>query len=84
MGQEPVLFARTVKENITYGLSDIPMEAVVQAATKANAHDFITTLPKGYDTSNYEICLSVSQPQVYCISNWKGRNMLHLRDLLKP
>uniref|UniRef100_A0A4W6G6D8 ABC-type oligopeptide transporter ABCB9 n=1 Tax=Lates calcarifer TaxID=8187 RepID=A0A4W6G6D8_LATCA len=51
VGQEPVLFARTVKENITYGLSDIPMEAVVQAATKANAHDFITTLPKGYDTS---------------------------------
>ncbi|XP_051806635.1 ATP-binding cassette sub-family B member 9 isoform X3 [Acanthochromis polyacanthus] len=51
VGQEPVLFARTVEENITYGLTDIPMEAVVQAATKANAHNFITTLPKGYDTS---------------------------------
>ncbi|XP_023253292.1 ATP-binding cassette sub-family B member 9 [Seriola lalandi dorsalis] len=51
VGQEPVLFARTVEENITYGLSDVPMEAVVQAATKANAHDFITTLPKGYETS---------------------------------
>uniref|UniRef100_UPI0037E95610 ABC-type oligopeptide transporter ABCB9 n=1 Tax=Semicossyphus pulcher TaxID=241346 RepID=UPI0037E95610 len=51
VGQEPVLFARTIKENITYGLSDIPMEAVVQAATKANAHDFITSLPKGYETS---------------------------------
>ncbi|KAG7222161.1 hypothetical protein INR49_016733 [Caranx melampygus] len=51
VGQEPVLFARTVEENITYGLSDVPMEAVVQAATKANAHDFISTLPKGYETS---------------------------------
>uniref|UniRef100_A0A1A7X1F7 ABC-type oligopeptide transporter ABCB9 n=2 Tax=Iconisemion striatum TaxID=60296 RepID=A0A1A7X1F7_9TELE len=51
VGQEPVLFARTVKENITYGLRDISMEAVVQAATKANAHEFISALPKGYDTS---------------------------------
>ncbi|KAM9360972.1 ABC-type oligopeptide transporter ABCB9 [Symphorus nematophorus] len=51
VGQEPVLFARTVQENITYGLTDTPMEAVTQAASKANAHDFITTLPKGYETS---------------------------------
>uniref|UniRef100_A0A8C7XR65 ABC-type oligopeptide transporter ABCB9 n=1 Tax=Oryzias sinensis TaxID=183150 RepID=A0A8C7XR65_9TELE len=51
VSQEPVLFARTVKENITYGLTGVPMEAVVQAAIKANAHDFISALPKGYDTS---------------------------------
>ncbi|XP_070760124.1 ABC-type oligopeptide transporter ABCB9 [Enoplosus armatus] len=51
VGQEPVLFARTVEENITYGLTDISTEAVKQAASKANAHDFITTLPKGYETS---------------------------------
>ncbi|XP_024294114.1 ABC-type oligopeptide transporter ABCB9-like isoform X3 [Oncorhynchus tshawytscha] len=50
VGQEPVLFARSVEQNITYGLTDIPMEAVVQAATKANAHDFITSLTNGYDT----------------------------------
>ncbi|KAF7199603.1 transcript variant X2 [Nothobranchius furzeri] len=55
VGQEPVLFARTVKENIAYGLSDVSMEAVVQAATKANAHDFISALPRGYDTSNYQV-----------------------------
>lgn len=53
VGQEPVLFARTVEENITYGLTDVPMETVVQAAAKANAHDFITNLPNGYNTSNY-------------------------------
>ncbi|KAM7392152.1 hypothetical protein PAMP_022785 [Pampus punctatissimus] len=51
VGQEPVLFARTVEENITYGLTDVPIEAVHHAATKANAHDFIATLPKGYVTS---------------------------------
>lgn len=51
VGQEPVLFARTVEENITYGLTDTPKEAVMQAATKANAHDFITNLPNGYETS---------------------------------
>uniref|UniRef100_A0A673W4D4 ABC-type oligopeptide transporter ABCB9 n=1 Tax=Salmo trutta TaxID=8032 RepID=A0A673W4D4_SALTR len=50
VGQEPVLFSRSVEQNITYGLTDIPMEAVVQAATKANAHDFITGLTNGYDT----------------------------------
>ncbi|KAF7661446.1 hypothetical protein LDENG_00261710 [Lucifuga dentata] len=50
VGQEPVLFARTVEENIAYGLTDVPMEAVVQAATKANAHDFISNFPKGYET----------------------------------
>lgn len=53
MGQEPVLFARTVEENIAYGLSDTPTSAVVQAAIKANAHDFISTLPEQYQTCNY-------------------------------
>lgn len=50
VGQEPVLFARSVQQNITYGLTEVPMEAVVQAATKANAHNFITGLTNGYDT----------------------------------
>ncbi|CAL8248329.1 unnamed protein product [Merluccius merluccius] len=50
VGQEPVLFARTVQENISYALTDTSMEAVVEAASKANAHDFISALTKGYDT----------------------------------
>lgn len=52
VSQEPVLFDRTVEENITYGLSDIPVVAVMEAAVEANAHDFIAELPKGYQTSN--------------------------------
>lgn len=50
MGQEPVLFARSVQENITYGLKDIAMDLVVEAATKANAHGFIGGLSQGYET----------------------------------
>ncbi|XP_015256511.1 PREDICTED: ATP-binding cassette sub-family B member 9 [Cyprinodon variegatus] len=63
VGQEPVLFARTVRENITYGLSDVSMEAVVQAATKANAHDFISSLPRGYETSVGEKGMQLSGGQ---------------------
>lgn len=59
VGQEPVLFDRTVEKNITYGMSDIPMDAVMQATLKANAHDFITNLPKGYETSKYSIPIYV-------------------------
>lgn len=58
-----MLFARTVKENITYGMSEVSIEAVVQAASKANAHDFITSLPKGYDTSVGEKGLQLSGGQ---------------------
>ncbi|XP_031426297.1 ATP-binding cassette sub-family B member 9 isoform X2 [Clupea harengus] len=50
VGQEPVLFARSVQENITYGLKDIAMDLVVEAATKANAHGFIGGLSQGYET----------------------------------
>lgn len=50
VGQEPVLFARSVQQNIAYGLSAVPMEVVAAAAKKANAHDFVSSLSKGYDT----------------------------------
>ncbi|XP_047674664.1 ATP-binding cassette sub-family B member 9 isoform X2 [Tachysurus fulvidraco] len=50
VGQEPVLFARSVQKNIAYGLPSAPEEIVVAAAKKANAHDFICSLSKGYDT----------------------------------
>lgn len=50
VGQEPVLFARSIQKNIAYGMTDVPIETVVKAATKSNAHDFITNLTKGYET----------------------------------
>jgi ATP-binding cassette subfamily B protein len=48
--QEPILFHRTLAENIAYGRPGASMEAIEQAARLANAHDFILRLPKGYGT----------------------------------
>ncbi|KUG27792.1 lipid a export atp-binding/permease protein msba [hydrocarbon metagenome] len=48
--QETQLFPMSVHENIAYGKRKASREEVVRAATLANAHDFITALPEGYDT----------------------------------
>jgi subfamily B ATP-binding cassette protein MsbA len=50
VGQHTILFNDTVRNNISYGAADAPRENVEEAARKANAHGFITRLPKGYDT----------------------------------
>jgi ATP-binding cassette, subfamily B (MDR/TAP), member 1 len=54
--QEPDLFNRSIKENILYGIAHtdgtpITDEQVVEAAKAANAHEFIASLPQGYDTA---------------------------------
>jgi ATP-binding cassette, subfamily B, multidrug efflux pump len=48
--QEPFLFSGTVAENIRYGRLDATQEEIEAAARAVSAHDFITTLPHGYDT----------------------------------
>ncbi len=48
--QDVYLFAGTVAENIRYGRLDASMEEVIEAAKKANAHDFIMDLPDGYES----------------------------------
>ena len=48
--QETYLFAGTVAENIGYGKRDANREEIVEAAKRANAHDFISALPNGYDS----------------------------------
>ena len=48
--QEPVLFHRTLAENIAYGRPDASREDIIQAAKRANADGFITRLAEGYDT----------------------------------
>jgi subfamily B ATP-binding cassette protein MsbA len=48
--QETILFNDTVRNNIAYGLEDLPDERIVEAARAANAHDFIANLAEGYDT----------------------------------
>ncbi len=50
VNQDPVLFSGTIFDNIVHAYHDVPMEDVVDAAKKANAHDFICRLPNGYDS----------------------------------
>lgn len=48
--QDVYLFVGTVYDNIRYGKPDATMEEVIQAAKNANAHEFIMSLPNGYET----------------------------------
>jgi ATP-binding cassette subfamily B protein len=48
--QEPVLFSTSIEENIAYGRPGASKKEITEAAEAANAHDFITALPEGYDT----------------------------------
>ncbi len=48
--QDVYLFCGTVKDNIAYGKPGASMEEIMEAARKANIHDFIMSLPDGYDT----------------------------------
>jgi ATP-binding cassette, subfamily B, bacterial len=48
--QENYLFHDTIANNLRYARPEAPMEALVAAATAANMHDFISSLPEGYDT----------------------------------
>lgn len=48
--QEPLLFHRSIRENIAYGKPEAVDDDIIEAAKKAEAHHFITRLPKGYDT----------------------------------
>ena len=61
--QETNLFTGTVMENIRYGKLDATDEECIRAAKLANAHDFITRLPQGYDTELTGNGASLSQGQ---------------------
>jgi ATP-binding cassette subfamily B protein/subfamily B ATP-binding cassette protein MsbA len=61
--QDPFLFSGSMADNIRYGRLDATEEEVVAAATAANAHDFITRLPEGYQTEIGERGKLLSQGQ---------------------
>ena len=68
--QDTWLFSATIRDNISYGKPDATMDEVIAAAKMANVHDFIQTLPDGYDTMITESGdnLSQGQKQLLCIA----------------
>lgn len=68
--QEVILFNDTVRNNIAYGRSDVDEALVIEAAKAANAHEFISNLPNGYDTEIGEsgVLLSGGQRQRIAIA----------------
>lgn len=78
--QEPYIFPGTVRENIAMGNEEASLDQIIVAAKLANAHDFITALPEGYDTVLDERGgnLSGGQKQRICLA----RAFLKDADLL--
>ncbi|XP_058075316.1 putative multidrug resistance protein [Magnolia sinica] len=68
VSQEPILFATSIKENMLFGNDAATMELVVRAARVANAHDFITKLPDGYETQVGQFGVQMSGGQKQRIS----------------
>jgi len=50
VSQDLILFNDTVRNNIAYGLEEMPLEKIIETAKAAEAHDFIEELPQGYDS----------------------------------
>lgn len=70
VSQDPFIFHATIAENITFWRDGCSREMVIEAASMAHAHDFITELPEGYDTVVGErgMRLSGGQQQRLCIA----------------
>ncbi len=70
VSQDPFLFSRSIEENIRYGKPDASQEEVIQAAKMANAHEFISRLPDGYQTKIQEggVNISVGQRQLLTLA----------------
>ena len=70
VAQETFLFAASIRENISYGRPDATEEGIIAAAKAAQAHDFISEIPDGYDTHVGErgVTLSGGQKQRIAIA----------------
>ncbi|KAH9535053.1 hypothetical protein CY35_17G034100 [Sphagnum magellanicum] len=70
VSQEPTLFAGTIRDNIAYGKKDATEAEIIEAARAANAHNFISALPNGYQTFSGErgVQLSGGQKQRIAIA----------------
>ncbi|MCX7917700.1 MAG: ABC transporter ATP-binding protein/permease [bacterium] len=68
--QEPFIFSGTIAENIAFGKENADMDEIIEAAKLANAHEFISELPEGYETDVGDMgnILSVGQKQRLAIA----------------
>ena len=66
--QDPVLFSRTIAENIAYASADAGEHDIIEAAKAANAHAFIMRLPEGYRTIVGERGATLSGGERQCIA----------------
>ncbi len=68
--QDPFLFSGSIADNIRFGRPNAPQQEVEEAARLANAHEFICSLPDGYETDILEggVNLSLGQRQLVCIA----------------
>ena len=74
--QEPILFNDSIAENILMGSPDITKQRLIEVCKMANAHDFIQTLPRGYDTliGDGGVQLSGGQKQRIAIARTLARD----------
>lgn len=68
ISQDPFLFSRSIAENIMFGNPQATEEEMMNAAWQANAHDFISRLPEGYNTRILEGGVNLSQGQRQLVS----------------
>lgn len=68
--QEPILFNKSIRDNIAYGKPDATEEEIIQAAKAAYIYNFVETLPRGFDTITGELGsrLSGGEKQRMCIA----------------
>ena len=68
VAQDVFLFSGTIRDNIAYGTENATEEEIISAAKRANVHDFVVSLPHGYDTEAGERGVKLSGGQKQRVS----------------